>query len=157
MNSRTAFAGLCLVAFGAGAAQAAAYIKFDGVDGESLAEVRWKVEEAGRVTPGAGGPATPPAATDLAAPSRQATSHLMLLLPAVQKVREAAAARPRGMACTPGATLRNLTIRDDETAQIVRVPEATVTACTAESLSLNFVKVEAVDPVRARARARPRN
>ncbi|MBU2587855.1 MAG: hypothetical protein KJ872_07035, partial [Alphaproteobacteria bacterium] len=151
--SRTALAGLCLAAFGAGAAQAAAYIKFDGVDGESKVEVQWKVEEADKATPGAGRPATRPAATDLAAPSREpeATS---LLLPAVQKVREAAAARPRGMACTPGATLRNLTIRDDQTAQIVRVPEATVTGCTAEQISLNFAKVEATGPMRPRARAR---
>ncbi len=154
MNSRTALAGLCLAAFGAGAAQAAAYIKFDGVDGESKVTVQWKVEGPDRVTSGAGAPAPRPAATDLAAPSGEPQA-IGLLLPAVQKVRSAAAARPRGMACTPGATLRNLTIRDEQTAQIVRVPEATVTACTAEAISLNFAKVEALGPMPTRTRSRP--
>jgi hypothetical protein len=129
MNSRTALAGLCLAAFGAGAAEAAAYIKFDGVDGEVMTDVRWKSEASDKLAAGPGDP-------QVAA----------LLLPAVQKVREAAAARPRGMACTVGATLRNLTIRDDQTAQIVRVPEAKVTACTAEKVTLNFTKVEATRP-----------
>ncbi|MBY6013443.1 hypothetical protein KUV75_00795 [Qipengyuania gaetbuli] len=92
---------------------------------------------------------------DVAAPGPrpQAAS---LLLPAVQKVREAAAARPSGMACEVGATLRNLTIRNEETAQVVRVPVATVTACSAKQVTLNFSKLEAMDPAERPRRARTR-
>ena len=168
-------------------AQAAAYIKFDGVDGEARVEMTWKVEKgekaadddeagyAGGVNVATGDingdgtvdaadyalwresfgarPAVPRGPGNVAAPGPR-PQPIGLLLPAVQKVREAAAARPAGMACEVGATLRNLTIRNEETAQIVRVPEAKVTGCNAEQISLNFTKVEAMNPGPRRMRMR---
>lgn len=167
-NSAIALGALALGLALPGAAQAAAYIKFDGIKGESkVASLGFQGEGEGytggvRVAVGDvngdGTPDAPPAppragaAGDIAAPGpRQQT--IGLLLPAVQKVREAAAARPKGMACEVGATLRNLTIRMEETAQVVRVPEATVTACMTEQISLNFTKVEAINPSGRRYRA----
>ncbi|MXO50697.1 hypothetical protein GRI42_05185 [Erythrobacter gaetbuli] len=168
------------------AAQAAAYMKFDGIKGESrIAAMGFKGEGEGftggvRVASGdvtgdgtadasgdgrtdagdytvwrdsAGAASAAPGDVAAPGPRPQAAS---LLLPAVQKVREVAAARPAGMACEVGATLRNLTIRNEETAQVVRVPMATVTACSAEQVTLNFSKVEAMDPAERPRRARTR-
>ncbi|MGQ7829396.1 hypothetical protein [Altererythrobacter sp. Z27] len=163
------------------AAQAAAYIKFDGVPGESKVEMSWKVEKGEKAEGYTGGVNVAvgdlngdgkvdgrdfevwrnSAAGNAGAPGRVAApgadpQAVGLLLPAVQKVREAAAARPAGMACEVGATLRNLVIRNEETAQVVRVPEATVTACSAEQISLNFTKVEAMAPGTRRMQMRMR-
>jgi len=149
MQSRTALAGLSLAAlgaaFGASAAQAAAYIKFDGVPGEGKVEVSWKVEEAESAAPSPRAPTTRPGASDLAAPMPPPQT-IALLLPAVQKAREAAAALPRGMECKVGEELANIIIRNEDTAQIVRVPVATITACSSEQISFNFEKVEWVNP-----------
>ena len=187
MHARNWFIALGALALPC-AAQAAAYMKFDGIKGESrIAAMGFKGEGEGftggvRVASGdvtndgtadasgdgrvdgrdyevwrdsAASASASGAPGDVAAPGPrpQAAS---LLLPAVQKVREAAAARPSGMACEVGATLRNLTIRNEETAQVVRVPMATVTACSAEQVTLNFSKVEAMDPAARPRRARTR-
>ena len=109
--------------------------------------------EVWRESAGAASASAAPGDVAAPGPRPQAAS---LLLPAVQKVREAAAARPSGMAGEVGATLRNLTIRNEETAQVVRVPMATVTACSAEQVTLNFSKVEAMDPAQRPRRARTR-
>jgi hypothetical protein len=159
MNTRTARTNMRLTALGLTAlalatvstAHAAAYIKFDGVDGEARVEVTWKVEKGEKAAPELPVPATRPTRTDsIVRPVPPPAAGL--LLPAVQKVREAVATRPRGMACKVGDTLTNLIIRDEDTAQIVRVPEAAITVCSADQITLNFTKVEmmaATGPQRA--------
>ena len=185
MHARSWFIALGALALPC-AAQAAGYIKFDGIDGESrIAAMGFKGEGGGftggvRVATGdvtgdgkadasAGGrtdagdytvwrdtaASASGAPGDVAAPGPGAQA-ASLLLPAVQKVREATAARPAGMKCEVGAALRNLTIRLEETAQVVRVPMARITACPTDQVTLTFAKVEAVDPAARVMRARVR-
>ena len=187
MHARIWFVALGALALPC-AAQAAAYIKFDGIKGESrIAAMGFKGEVEGfnggvKVASGdlngdgaaeasgdgrvdgrdfevwrdSNAAASAPAAPGNVKAKGPRPQTVGLLLPAVQRVREAAAALPEGMKCEVGATLRNLTIRNEETAQVVRVPTATVTACSAEQVTLNFSKVEAVGPEARVMRARPR-
>lgn len=65
-----------------------------------------------------------------------------LLLPAIQKVREAAAARPSGSECRTGAVAKPIAIRESESGATGRILDATVTGCTSEQISFNFTKIE---------------
>lgn len=65
-----------------------------------------------------------------------------LLLPAIQKVRQAAAARPSGSECRIGAVTRPVAISESESGATGRILDATVTGCTAEQISFNFTKIE---------------
>lgn len=65
-----------------------------------------------------------------------------LLLPAVQKVREAAARMPRGHSCTVGQTYETVEIRKGKDGPVHTARDVTVSACAGEQISLNFTKIE---------------
>jgi hypothetical protein len=65
-----------------------------------------------------------------------------LLLPAVQKVREAAAAMPAWPGCHVGQKLNGVQMREAATGKVYDVLDAVVSQCAAESISLNFTKIE---------------
>lgn len=65
-----------------------------------------------------------------------------LLLPAVQKVREAAARMPAWGNCAAGQTFKGMEIRQVSTGRTGRILDATVATCAAESVSFNFTKIE---------------
>jgi hypothetical protein len=65
-----------------------------------------------------------------------------LLLPAVQKVREAAARIPAGAACTVGPVRGPVAVMESESGATGRILDAAVTGCSAESVSVNFTKIE---------------
>lgn len=159
-----ALGGLCAAALLATPASAAWYIKFDGVDGEvqvTTLAFRGGVRVASGDVTGDGtadadadvdgrdfqvwqqnfGTSGNAAAADGKVASNSQPRAIGLLLPAVQKVREAAARRPAGMACKVGGTLNNLALRDDQTGERVRVPVAQISACSREEIGFTFQRV----------------
>ena len=75
----------------------------------------------------------------LAAPGDQQAA---LLLPAVQKVREAAARMGAWPGCTAGQRLGGVHIKVVKTGRTGQILDATVSACAADSVSLNFTKIK---------------
>jgi type VI protein secretion system component Hcp len=65
-----------------------------------------------------------------------------LLLPAVQKVRTVSIASPAWPGCAAGQKVDAFTIKQKSTGRTGLVLDATVSACAAESVSLNFAKIE---------------
>lgn len=65
-----------------------------------------------------------------------------LLLPAVQKVREAAARMSAWKGCTAGQKIENLAIKQKSTGRMGRILDATVNSCTSDQVSFNFTKIE---------------
>jgi hypothetical protein len=65
-----------------------------------------------------------------------------LLLPAVQKVREAAARLPAWEGCAAGQKIERLAIQQKSTGRMGRILDATVATCASESVSFNFTKIE---------------
>jgi type VI protein secretion system component Hcp len=65
-----------------------------------------------------------------------------LLLPAVQKVREAAARLPAWRGCAVGQHIKSVSLREGATGRVGRILDATVTECAAEQVSFNFTKIE---------------
>lgn len=61
-----------------------------------------------------------------------------LLLPAVQKVREAAARRNAGQPCTLGPVKGPVVMRDDETGGTRKILDAQVIACGRETVTITF-------------------
>lgn len=174
--------GLCAAALAAAPASAAWYVKFDGIDGESKVtsvgfkggvrvasgdvtgdgstdtadtadgDVDGRDYQVWRRTGSAGNAAGEGQSGTLSAGSDPQA--IGLLLPAVQKVREATAARPAGLRCEVGQSLHNLVLYEDQSGRRVLVPEAQVTACAHEEISFNFTKVEAMPAAPARATER---
>ena len=139
-------------------AAAAWYIKFDGVDGEAsskdhkgwieISSLRLASEKA--ATGGvrvASGDVDGDGRAD-ARPGRGVISSgrdpvpAGLLLPAVQKAREASAAIPAWRGCKVGQRLPRLPIRNDKTGRSGAILDAVVTECAAEQVSFNFTKIE---------------
>lgn len=65
-----------------------------------------------------------------------------LLLPAVQKIREAAARMTPWTGCTAGQKIEAIAIKQKSTGREGKILDATVTACAAETVSFNFSKIE---------------
>jgi hypothetical protein len=65
-----------------------------------------------------------------------------LLLPAVQKVREAAARMPAGETCRVGPLKGPLSIRESESGATGRILDAAVSACAGETVTITFSKIE---------------
>ena len=65
-----------------------------------------------------------------------------LLLPAVQKVREAAARMPAWEGCAAGQKIEGLAIKQKSTGRTGRILDATVSTCATEQVSFNFTKIE---------------
>ena len=65
-----------------------------------------------------------------------------LLLPAVQKVREAAARMPAWRGCAAGQKIESLAIKQKSTGRMGRILDATVSQCASEQVSFNFTKIE---------------
>jgi hypothetical protein len=86
--------------------------------------------------------ATPAPAADkkIAAPDDDQTA--ALLLPAVQKVREAAMRMPAWAGCAAGQKIEGMAIKQVSTGRMGRILDATVATCATESVSFNFTKVE---------------
>lgn len=78
---------------------------------------------------------------DLAAPSNDPIA-IGLLLPAVQKVREAAARTEAWPSCTLGQKLPGVEIMEASTRRTGRILDATVSQCGSEQVSFNFTKIE---------------
>lgn len=78
---------------------------------------------------------------DLAAPGGGPVA-IGLLLPAVQKVREAAARTEAWPGCTPGQRLPGVEIMEASTGRKGRILDATVSKCASEQVSFNFTKIE---------------
>jgi type VI protein secretion system component Hcp len=84
--------------------------------------------------------AGPAAGGKLAAPG--SGEQAALLLPAVQKVREAAARMKSWPGCKAGQRLSGVSIREAASGRTARILDAVVTQCAAESVSFNFTKIE---------------
>ena len=82
----------------------------------------------------------PLAEKKIAAPDDDQTA--ALLLPAVQKVREAAMRTPAWEGCAAGQKIEGLAIKQKTTGRMGRILDATVATCAAESVSFNFTKIE---------------
>lgn len=82
----------------------------------------------------------PAANKKIAAPGDDETA--ALLLPAVQKVREAAARIPAWAGCAAGQKIEGMTIKQVSTGRTGRILDPVVTSCAAESVSFNFTKIE---------------
>lgn len=137
---------------------AAWYIKFDGVDGEATGKSHkdWIVISSLRLAPTAkrgvrvaagdvdgdgradGRTAAAGSAIASGAPDPVPAA---LLLPAIQKVREASAAVPAWRGCRVGQRLPRLSIRDDKTGRTGAILNARVTECGAEQVSFNFTRI----------------
>ncbi len=65
-----------------------------------------------------------------------------LLLPAVQKVREAAARMTPWTGCAAGQHIGSVTIRQISTGKEGTILDPVVTTCATESVSFNFTKIE---------------
>ena len=78
---------------------------------------------------------------DLAAPGGGPVA-IGLLLPAVQKVREATARTEAWPGCTPGQRLPGVEIMEASTGRKGRILDATVSKCASEQVSFNFTKIE---------------
>lgn len=91
-----------------------------------------------------------PKLAESAAPSAPATiaargsdpQPVGLLVPAVQKVREAAARMPAWRGCAVGQHIKDVTLREASSGRIAKVLDAKVTECGAEQVSFNFTKIE---------------
>ena len=82
-----------------------------------------------------------PAATKkIAAPDDDQTA--ALLLPAVQKVRLAAARTPAWAGCAAGQKIEAIAIKQVSTGRMGRILDPVVATCAAESVSFNFTKIE---------------
>ena len=153
-----AIAGGAMV-LAAGAQARPIFIKFDGVDGEAqagsdhkdwieLAFVSVAPAERNRVRVAAGDLNSARAAGSTPAAPRAVTARspnpvpVGLLLPAVQKVREAAAARPAGAACRIGEVRGPVAVMESESGATGRILDVTVTGCSGEEISFNFTKIE---------------
>lgn len=90
-------------------------------------------KELDKSAPAPTGPGT------IAAPGQQEAA---LLLPAVQKVREAAARMGAWRGCAPGQRLGGVHIKVAKTGRTGRILDAVVTQCATESVSFNFTKIE---------------
>lgn len=78
---------------------------------------------------------------DIAAPGKEPTA-VALLLPAVQKVREAAARRSPGSSCRLGPVGGPVPMRDDTTGGTRTILDAQVVACEPEMVVFTFSKIE---------------
>lgn len=78
---------------------------------------------------------------DLAAPASDPIA-IGLLLPAVQKVREAAARTGAWPGCRAGQELPGVEIMEASTGRRGRILDATVSQCASEEVSFNFSKIE---------------
>lgn len=142
-------------------AAAAWYIKFDGVDGEASdkSHKEWIIISSLRLAPekaATGGVRVASGDVDGdgradTAPARPGRGVISsgrdpvpagLLLPAVQKAREASAAIPAWRGCKVGQRLPRLPIRNDKTGRSGAILDAVVTDCGAEQVSFNFTKIE---------------
>jgi hypothetical protein len=65
-----------------------------------------------------------------------------LLLPAVQKVREAAMRMPAWAGCTAGQKIEGIAIKQVSTGRTGRILDPVVATCATESVSFNFTKIE---------------
>lgn len=65
-----------------------------------------------------------------------------LLVPAVQKVREAAARMPAWDGCAAGQKIDSFSIKQKSTGRMGRILDATVSSCASEQVSFNFTKIE---------------
>lgn len=83
----------------------------------------------------------PEAPGNVAAPGKD-TVAIGLLLPAVQKVRVAAARTPAWPGCAAGQELPGVEIMEASTGRTGRILDATVSQCASEQVSFNFTKIE---------------
>lgn len=65
-----------------------------------------------------------------------------LLLPAVQKVREAAMRMPAWAGCAAGQKIEGMAIKQVSTGRTGRILDPVVATCATESVSFNFTKIE---------------
>lgn len=70
------------------------------------------------------------------------TETAALLLPAVQKIREATARMTPWAGCTAGQTLDAITIKQVSTGKEGKILDPVLTTCAADSVSFNFTKIE---------------
>jgi hypothetical protein len=81
-----------------------------------------------------------PTGKTIAAPDDDQTA--ALLLPAVQKVRVAAARMTPWTGCAAGQKIEGMTIKQVSTGRTGRILDPVVATCAAESISFNFTKIE---------------
>ncbi len=81
-----------------------------------------------------------PSVSEIIATRDQQTA--ALLLPAVQKIREAAARMTPWTGCAAGQKINAIAIRQISTGKEGQILDPVVTTCATESLSFNFTKIE---------------
>jgi type VI protein secretion system component Hcp len=86
--------------------------------------------------------APPPAPGNTVAAPGSDPEAVALLLPAVQKVREAAMRMSAWEGCAAGQKIEGLAIKQKTTGRMGRILDATVSSCATESVSFNFTKIE---------------
>ena len=84
--------------------------------------------------------ASAPSVSEIIATRDQQTA--ALLLPAVQKIREAAARMTPWTGCAAGQKINAIAIRQISTGKEGQILDPVVTICATESLSFNFTKIE---------------